>query len=182
MFYDEDVASLTSIPDNRKFLPSDFYGQMVRDCIICCVDCVVIRANPFKKNALECLLVERSDEPAKGLWWLPGGRIFKGETFFAAALRKTKDETGVEGCASQVLGVCNTFFPRSSWDIENEKGTQTVNVVVLVELKEGSQIILDNTSERYRWLPLDGEAEDEDKYVKKQLQRLEAWNATFGNR
>lgn len=163
-----------------KFLPSEFYGQMVRDCIICCVDCVVVRRNPL--GAKECLLVERSDEPAKGHWWLPGGRIYKGETFFQAAKRKCVEETGVEGKPIQVLGVYNTFFPRSSWDNDVTKGTQTVNAVVLVYIDDESKVRLDDTSERYRWLAIDSSEDllmEEDKYVFEQIKRMEAWNMTF---
>jgi len=59
---------------------------------------------------LECLLVERGSEPVKGVWWLPGGRIYKGETFFDAAIRKVKEETGLIGKPIQVLGFYNTFL------------------------------------------------------------------------
>ncbi len=89
-----DVESLTQITEARKFLPSDLYGKMVRDCIVCCVDCLAVRYNPLTERD-ECLLVERAAEPAKGIWWLPGGRLLKGETFFAGAIRKAKEETGL---------------------------------------------------------------------------------------
>ena len=59
---------------------------------------------------MECLLVQRATEPVKGVWWLPGGRIYKGETFFDAAIRKTKEETGLRGKPIQILGVYNTFL------------------------------------------------------------------------
>ena len=181
---------------------------MVRDCIICCVDCVVIRKNEHNGKR-ECLLVERSDEPAKGLWWWPGGRIYKGETFFKAgkavfltyiimhdysdghmvtcisnsAERKCVEETGVKGTPIQVLGVYNTFFPRSSWDKDDAKGTQTVNAVVLISLTDGSQVTLDDTSERFRWLPIDSNEDhinEEDKYVFTQLRRMQGWDDVFG--
>ena len=40
------------------------------------------------------------------------------------------------------------FFPTSNWDTETEKGTQTVNAIVLVELNNtGADVNLDDTSE-----------------------------------
>jgi ADP-ribose pyrophosphatase YjhB (NUDIX family) len=76
---------------------------------VCCLDCLVIRKNTINGKT-ECLLVERGSEPVKGAWWLPGGRIHKGETFFDAAFRKVKEETGLHGKPLQVLGVYNTFL------------------------------------------------------------------------
>lgn len=181
LFYG-DIPSLTTITDNRKFLPSEFYGTMVQDCIVCCCDIILVRHNNRHKK--ECLLVKRSSEPAKGLWWWPGGRILKGETFFAAATRKAVQETGIRSVKPiQVLGVWNTFFPTSHWDTDAAKGTQTVNPVVLVEIVGSrSTVQLDNTSDQYKWIPLDPHLaikNGEDPYVYKNLQRLKAWNPNY---
>ena len=106
LFYGE-VDELTTITDSRKFLPSDLYGKLVRDCVVFCVDIVLVRTNSDSKK--ECLLVKRSSEPAKGLWWWPGGRMLKGETFFDAAKRKAQQETGLgDVTCIQVLGIWNT--------------------------------------------------------------------------
>lgn len=182
LFYG-DVAELTTITESRKFLPGDLYGRMVRDCVVCCVDCLVVRYNP-SLGRKECLLVQRASEPVKGVWWLPGGRLLKGETFFDAARRKAKQETGLDQVQPiQVLGIWNTFFPTSHWDTETTKGTQTVNPVVLVELEEpGADVVLDDTSEKFRWIPLDpvqAQSNNEDKYVLQALLRLKAWNPSY---
>jgi hypothetical protein len=101
-----DESELTTVLDHRKFLEKEFYGKMVRDCIICCVDCLIVRYNSHLQRK-EALLVERGTHPAKGIWWLPGGRLFKGETFFDGAKRKARDETGLnEVTPVQILGFC----------------------------------------------------------------------------
>jgi 8-oxo-dGTP diphosphatase len=41
------------------------------------------------------LMVRRANEPARGLWSLPGGRIEPGETAVAAAAREVLEETGL---------------------------------------------------------------------------------------
>ena len=181
-----DETELTTITKERKFLPSEIYGSLVRDTVVCCVDLLLVRYNSTLQRK-ECLLVERSSEPAKGHWWLPGGRLLKGETFFAAAQRNAQQETGVSAVRPvQVLGVWNTFFPRSSWDTETSKGTQTVNPIVLVEmLQEDAGIQLDDQSESYRWIGLDpaaAEANKEDRYVLQALYRLEAWDPKYIHR
>lgn len=183
LFYG-DESELTTITDRRKYLPSDVYGNLVRDTVVCCVDILLVRYNPTTKRK-ETLVVERSSEPAKGHWWLPGGRLLKGETFFAAAQRKALQETGLS-CVKpiQVLGVWNTFFPRSSWDTEESKGTQTVNPIVLVEiLEDATDIKLDDQSENYRWIGLDPTAAaGEDRYVLEALYRLQAWDPQYIHR
>jgi hypothetical protein len=52
----------------------------------------------------------------------------------AAAVHKTCKETGLDHVKPiQVLGTWNIFFPTSNWDSKESKGTQTVNLVILVE-------------------------------------------------
>ena len=175
--------SLTEVPKKNKFLPVDVYGKMVQDCVVCCVDCLIVRFNPLTKRK-ECLLVERGSEPAKGIWWIPGGRLFKGETFFDGAVRKAREETGLDEVEPvQILGFYNTFFPTSAWDTDTAKGTQTVQPIILVKLQKGAEIKLDDTSERYRWIglcPEEAVKNGEDKYVVDALLKLDAWNSTYG--
>ena len=115
-----------------------------------------------------------------------GGRLLKGETFFAAATRKAQEETGLMNVTPiQVLGVWNTFFPTSNWDTATKKGTQTVNPIVLVELNDvDANVKLDATSENYRWIALDPVAATkagEDRYVLQALLRLHAWDPNYNH-
>eukprot|EP00586_Coscinodiscus_wailesii_P012462 CAMPEP_0172508106 /NCGR_PEP_ID=MMETSP1066-20121228/209216_1 /TAXON_ID=671091 /ORGANISM="Coscinodiscus wailesii, Strain CCMP2513" /LENGTH=262 /DNA_ID=CAMNT_0013285935 /DNA_START=102 /DNA_END=893 /DNA_ORIENTATION=+ len=187
-----DKTILTKTTSTQKFLPAAFYRQMVQDCVVTCVDILLLRYNPATSQH-ETLLVFRADEPVKGVWWWPGGRMFKGETFFACAMRKLEQETGItaEGDGArpvQVLGVWNTFFPTSAWDDERGRGTQTVNPIVLVVLPEMSgggvqDVKLDKTSERHKWIKVDSRAAEKDgeiDYVLEGLRRLEAWKGTYG--
>eukprot|EP00977_Amphora_coffeiformis_P013677 scaffold3642_cov182-Amphora_coffeaeformis.AAC.4 len=98
LFYG-DERSLTTVHDHCKYLDSDLYAAVVRHTVVCCVDIVLVRRNP-ENGRRECVLAVRSSEPAKGVWWWPGGRLLKGETFFDTAVRKAKQETGLD--ASQL--------------------------------------------------------------------------------
>ncbi len=49
------------------------------------------------------LLVRRANNPDKGLWGYPGGRIEPGETWAQAAIRELREETGVRAEAVGVL-------------------------------------------------------------------------------
>jgi hypothetical protein len=74
LFYG-DVTELTTITDERRFLPKDVYGKLVRDAVVCCVDILAVRVGLNGKK--ECLLVERGSEPVKGVWWLPGKSVLE---------------------------------------------------------------------------------------------------------
>ena len=50
------------------------------------------------------LLVLRANEPAAGLWSLPGGRVEPGETDDEALLREVREETGLEVSVGELVG------------------------------------------------------------------------------
>lgn len=56
----------------------------------------------------QLLLVQRSVEPKKGLWCLPGGFIELGEAAEEGALRELAEETGLQGTIDTILGVRTT--------------------------------------------------------------------------
>lgn len=51
------------------------------------------------------LMVRRANEPSKGLWTLPGGRVEPGEYLAEAAAREVLEETGVTVDVGELLGV-----------------------------------------------------------------------------
>jgi 8-oxo-dGTP diphosphatase len=55
-------------------------------------DCIIIDKTG---GHLKILLIERHNEPFKGMWALPGGFIEEDETVDAGAARELKEETGL---------------------------------------------------------------------------------------
>ncbi|WP_232660429.1 NUDIX hydrolase [Pseudonocardia sp. TRM90224] len=51
------------------------------------------------------LLVQRRNEPGRGLWSIPGGRIEAGETHEAALVREMQEETGLVVHVERLIGV-----------------------------------------------------------------------------
>lgn len=130
----ETIARLKTVHTEYSRLPFEMYKSVVENLPICCVD-VICRRQDGK-----LLLFYRRDKPANNIWWWPGGRMFKGETFYDSAVRKIKDETGRKDAHVKPVGIVtawNTFFPDSHWDAERKpgrEGTQTVNIVVVCDI------------------------------------------------
>lgn len=75
----------------------------------------------------------RRNEPAKGTWFVPGGRICKGETVSRALARISREEIGVELSDDDVrfLGVYDHIYDTNFAEVE---GISTQYVVLAYEL------------------------------------------------
>jgi colanic acid biosynthesis protein WcaH len=70
-------------------IPEKQYKQIINSTVNLCVD-VCLRYND------KVLLIKRTEEPCKGVFWPVGGRIHKGEKAIEAARRKIKEEIGID--------------------------------------------------------------------------------------
>lgn len=169
-----DYEKLTTIRKDCVKLSADLYRQVVWYLPVVCVDVILQRTSDRR-----LLLFWRRDKPASNIWWWPGGRMLKGETFYTAACRKIKEETANETHDIKpitVLRVWNTFFSDSNWDdgrCDDEKGCQTVNIIVICEIDDEKQKFQTSINKEWavsahRWITIDEalEAGKYDKYVR----------------
>ncbi len=88
------------------WIPSDEWEVIVENVPIVSVDLVV-----------ECpegiVLGQRSNELAKGEWFVPGGRVQKGESLKAAVQRVGREELGVDVKIREPLGAFEHFYETS---------------------------------------------------------------------
>jgi len=92
--------------ENVAWIPDDVWADIVEHVPIPSVDLVV-------KCDDGILLAKRQNEPAKGEWFVPGGRIQKGESLTEAVHRVAEEELGVEVVIDEKLGAYNHFYETS---------------------------------------------------------------------
>lgn len=88
------------------FLDKETFRTVVRSAPLVSIDLVVINSQG------QVLLGQRTNRPAQGFWFVPGGRILKNEVMAAAFLRLSKAELGFacEIGSAEFLGVYEHFY------------------------------------------------------------------------
>ena len=110
----------------------------------------------------QMLLGKRLNEPLKGIWFTPGVRIHKNETWQDALLRIAEVELGVSGITVEdfaLMGMWDHFYNNSALD-ENTS-THYVNLPHYAEFKSKPQIALDDQHGEFKWFDLSIVSNDE---------------------
>lgn len=95
------------------------------------------------------LIVKRANEPAKGLWSVPGGVVELGEQLHKAIKREVKEETGLEVDIERLIeAVDNIIF-----DDEGRIQYHYVLLDYLCQLRGGVLKAADDVHE-IQWVPL----------------------------
>ncbi|MFB6143136.1 MAG: GDP-mannose mannosyl hydrolase [Halorientalis sp.] len=90
-------------------LPEDDWETVVRSVPIVSVDLVV-------ETDGGVVLGERTNEPAKGEWFVPGGRVHKGERLADAVQRVARAELGTGVTVRERLGVYEHLYDTAALD------------------------------------------------------------------
>lgn len=97
------------------------------------------------------LLAKRTNEPAKGEWFWPGSRLYKGERLDDAAHRVAREELGIAVDLAEQLGVHSHFWTVTS--VPGLSDRHTVNVVYrATPVDDELGVALDDQHSAYRWL------------------------------
>jgi len=90
-----------------EYVPEDLFAELTARMPQVCVEVVLETGDGV-------LLARRANEPAKGEWFWPGGRLYKGEELTEAARRVAREELGIEVSVEERLGVYSHFWETSA--------------------------------------------------------------------
>lgn len=129
---------------HREYLPEEQYTEFLANMPEICVEVVL-------QHREAVLLARREIEPAKGEWFWPGSRLYKGERTRQAAHRVAREELGIEIELTDLFGVYSHFWDRSAQSPDVSR--HTVNVVYRARpVEDEHRIKLDGQHDEYRWL------------------------------
>ncbi len=131
-------------------IPLDKYAKIIKVLPILCVDVLVQNARG------EYLLIKRVNEPKAGKWWVIGGRVFKGETFEEAAIRKVREEVGLQVKSIRPIGYFELVNGTNPFRLPFKY--HSVSVVFTTVIDGRQPINLDNQSAKFKFvkkLPVD---------------------------
>tara|TARA_B110001452_G_C14948044_1_gene331592 strand:- start:70 stop:408 length:339 start_codon:yes stop_codon:yes gene_type:complete len=103
----------------------------------------------------QILLGKRRNEPLKGRWFTPGGRIHRNETWQDVLLRIAEVELGLSCIAVEnfsLVGIWRHFYSNSALD--QNTSTHYVSLPHYAELKYKPQIALDDQQAGEHWLDI----------------------------
>jgi colanic acid biosynthesis protein WcaH len=103
----------------------------------------------------QLLLGNRSNEPLKGYWFTPGGRIHKNETWQNALSRIAEVELGFVDVALEnfsLMGIWDHFYSNSA--VGHDISTHYVNLPHYIQFKSKPEITLDDQHRGIEWFDL----------------------------
>ena len=113
------------------------------------------------KKGLQVLLIKRDDYPQKGKWAIPGGFVSMDESLEEGAIRKLKDETGIDNVYMEQL--------YSFGEVNRDPRTRVISVgnVALIS-KDNINFNNENTVKETKWFWIEKnliKSEEDEKYI-----------------
>jgi colanic acid biosynthesis protein WcaH len=146
----------------HEFVPPETFATCLNHAPQPCVDLVVEYDGGV-------LLTRRQKEPAKGEWFWPGSRLYKGEQLDDGARRVAKEELGLETARIERLGVSEHFWEASA--VDGVETRHTVPVIYHLTPEVGATITLDEQHDEYRVVM--APPADANEYVTEYFERFD---------
>ncbi|WP_068711545.1 GDP-mannose mannosyl hydrolase [Vibrio tritonius] len=130
------------------FLTDDQFKNVIEYTPLVSIDLVVCNMSG------QILVGKRNNRPAKGDWFVPGGRVLKNEALHQAFKRLSLKELGVEFSMSNAsfLGVFEHFYDDCFFD--EFISTHYVVLAYQLNIDEHSLCLQDEQHCEYRWMDI----------------------------
>lgn len=142
-------ANEVALPGNEKpgRLPTPVFSTVVAHAPLVSIDLIV------ENDRGEILLGLRKNPPAKGYWFVPGGRIRKSEKLDEAFSRLANEELGMslERSSQQFLGVYEHFYDTDFSGMPH-KTTHYVVLAYRVRIDELPSALPPQQHSDYQWI------------------------------
>lgn len=135
--------------DNHKALSLEDFEGVVRNAPLFSIDLVVL------DDRNNVLLGKRLNAPAQNCWFVPGGRVFKGEGLDAAFKRISQAELGsvFERPDAAFLGLYDHMYRDSFFS--DEVSTHYINAAYAVQVGTRDLVLPRSQHGGYRWVAHD---------------------------
>jgi colanic acid biosynthesis protein WcaH len=124
------------------YIKTELYNKIIESMPISCVDLLIYSQN-------KCLLLKRNNNPAKGKYWFPGGRIHKMETIESACLRISKSECNLDCRFIKQICVEETIFLKEDNMVTDK---HTLNICCLLHVDDMSMLTIDDYHSDFLWI------------------------------
>ncbi len=157
------------------FLEREVFLCVAENAPLVSIDLIITRM-----GGKEVLLGKRRNPPAEGWWFVPGGRIRKGESHAEAFRRITASEVGKELPFEQakMLGSWAHLYPEEAFRGQKAKGIHYVTLGYQIEYNVPPTALPKEQHENFRWFTLK-EALTSPKVHKYTRLYLEALQASY---
>lgn len=127
-------------------LSQDDFKHLIKTAPLFAIDLVLLNEQG------KILVGQRKNAPAKGYWFVPGGRVFKNESLESAFKRISQAELGlqIERHQAWLLGLYDHFYDDSVFGADID--THYINAAHLIKLDVGQALNLPKQQHQdYRW-------------------------------
>ncbi|WP_173498930.1 MULTISPECIES: GDP-mannose mannosyl hydrolase [unclassified Marinobacterium] len=146
--YNDFSESTSPRTETSSPLTKEDFKQVVANAPLFAIDLVVMNSQS------QILVGERKNAPAKGYWFVPGGRVYKNESLEKAFERISQSELGfvVFRNNAEFLGLYDHFYNDNVFD--KTTSTHYINAAHWVRLEiDNLPNIPTEQHQNYRWVP-----------------------------
>jgi colanic acid biosynthesis protein WcaH len=127
------------------------FRNIIRDTILVSLDLLILDSNG------QILLGKRKNAPAKGYFFVPGGRIFKGESPQVALTRIAQTELGLQisPLDATLHGIYRHSYDENCFGAPEVGGTEYLVIACRLRLAGTPQLVFDQQHEEMRFFSIE---------------------------